>query len=118
MLLLLNQFTGAKEVIPNFSLRAAHVLHSFSTRISPQFYERTSSAERVLNVGNKSNNTYAVAHGKLRHVLYQNVEHESALHRILALSHQEVFIIHESLLYHLHLIFGFLLFHARHEGVE
>ena len=30
---------------------AAHVHYSYSTRSAPQFYERTSSAERVMNVG-------------------------------------------------------------------
>ena len=30
---------------------AAHVHYSFCTRSAPQFYERTTSAERVMNVG-------------------------------------------------------------------
>ena len=30
---------------------AAHVQHSFCTRSAPQFYERTTSAERVMDVG-------------------------------------------------------------------
>ena len=30
---------------------AAHVQHSFSTRVSPRIYERTTSAERVMDVG-------------------------------------------------------------------
>ena len=33
---------------------AAHVQHSFCTRSAPLFYERTTSAERVMNVGTTS----------------------------------------------------------------
>ena len=33
---------------------AAHVHYSFCTRSAPQFYERTTSAERVMNVGTTS----------------------------------------------------------------
>ena len=33
---------------------AAHVQHSFCTRSAPQFYERTTSAERVMNVATTS----------------------------------------------------------------
>ena len=36
---------------PPFLLRAAHDDYSFCTRCSPRFYERWTSAERVLNVG-------------------------------------------------------------------
>ena len=32
-------------------LQPAHVHYSFSTRVSPRIYERTTSAERVMNVG-------------------------------------------------------------------
>ena len=32
-------------------LHAAHVHYSYSTRSAPQFYERTSSAERVMDGG-------------------------------------------------------------------
>ena len=32
----------------------AHVHYSFSTRSAPQFYERPTSAERVMNVGTTS----------------------------------------------------------------
>ena len=32
-------------------LQPAHVHYSFCTRSAPQFYERTTSAERVMNVG-------------------------------------------------------------------
>ena len=35
-------------------LHAAHVHYSYSTRSAPQFYERTSSAERVMNGGTTS----------------------------------------------------------------
>ena len=31
-------------------LQPAHVHYSFCTRSAPQFYERTTSAERVMNV--------------------------------------------------------------------
>ena len=33
---------------------AAHVHYSFCTRSAPHFYERTTSAERVMNVGTTS----------------------------------------------------------------
>ena len=35
-------------------VQPAHVHYSFSTRSAPQFYERTTSAERVMNVGTTS----------------------------------------------------------------
>ena len=35
-------------------LQPAHVHYSFCTRSAPQFYERTTSAERVMNVGTTS----------------------------------------------------------------
>ena len=34
-----------------FLLRTVHDDYSFCTRSAPQFYERTTSAERVMNVG-------------------------------------------------------------------